>query len=117
MARSPLNFHDARSMTEPDLDQDRLIFDSVERFLDREVKPHVHALEHDDIWPADIVAGMREPGLFGATIGAEYGGLGLAATTYAPIAEVVPTVRMSLSGIFNSHLILAAPRGRFGTPG
>src|SRR5438874_8292938 len=102
-------------MTNADVEQDRLILDSVGRFLDREVKPHVHALEHDDIWPADIVAGMRELGLFGATIGAEYGGLGLSATTYAQIVELVSTVWMSLSGIFNSHLIMAAAVERFGT--
>ena len=91
-----------------DTDQDRLILDSVERFLEREVKPHVHALEHDDIYPEEIVEGMKELGLFGATIGAEHGGLGLSATTYARIVEIVSTVWMSLSGIFNSHLIMAA---------
>jgi alkylation response protein AidB-like acyl-CoA dehydrogenase len=98
-----------------DPDDDSLILDSVERFLDREVKPHVHALEHDDIYPEDIVAGMKELGLFGATIGAGYGGLGLSATTYAKIVETVSTVWMSLSGIFNSHLIMAAAVERFGT--
>ncbi len=102
-------------MTAADADQDRLILDSVERFLDREVKPHVHALEHDDIYPEDIVAGMKALGLFGATIGTDYGGLGLSATTYAKIVETVSTVWMSLSGIFNSHLIMAAAVERFGT--
>jgi alkylation response protein AidB-like acyl-CoA dehydrogenase len=103
-------------MTSADADQDRLILDSVGRFLEREVKPHVHALEHDDIYPEDIVNGMKELGLFGATIGAEHGGLGLSATTYAKIVETVSTVWMSLSGIFNSHLIMAAAVERFGTP-
>jgi alkylation response protein AidB-like acyl-CoA dehydrogenase len=98
-----------------DADQDRLILDSVGRFLEREVKPHVHALEHDDVYPEDIVEGMKALGLFGATIGAEYGGLGLSATTYAKIVETVSTVWMSLSGIFNSHLIMAAAVERFGT--
>ena len=103
-------------MTIADSDQDRLILDSVERFLEREVKPHVHALEHDDIWPADIVEGMKELGLFGATIGTDYGGLGLSASSYAKIVETVSTVWMSLAGIFNSHLIMAAAVERFGTP-
>jgi alkylation response protein AidB-like acyl-CoA dehydrogenase len=103
-------------MTSADADQDRLILDSVRRFLEREVKRHVHALEHDDIYPEDIVNGMKELGLFGATIGAEHGGLGLSATTYAKIVETVSTVWMSLSGIFNSHLIMAAAVERFGTP-
>ena len=81
-----------------DLEQEQLILDSVGRFLDREVKPYVHALEHDDIWPADIVEGMKALGLFGATIGADYGGLGLSASTYAKIVETVSTVWMSLMG-------------------
>jgi alkylation response protein AidB-like acyl-CoA dehydrogenase len=98
-----------------DSEQDRLILDSVERFLEREVKPHVHALEHDDIYPEEIVAGMKALGLFGATIGTDYGGLGLSATTYARIVERVSRVWMSLSGIFNSHLIMAAAVERFGT--
>ena len=104
-------------MTQPaDSEQDTLILDSLGRFLDREVKPHVHALEHDDIYPADIVEGMKALGLFGATIGADYGGLGLSATTYAKIVERVSSVWMSLAGIFNSHLIMAAAVERFGTP-
>src|SRR5438270_14018859 len=103
-------------MTSADIEQEQLVLDSVGRFLDREVKPHVHALEHDDIYPEEIVEGMKALGLFGATIGAEYGGLGLSATTYAKIVETVSTVWMSLSGIFNSHLIMAAAVERFGTP-
>jgi alkylation response protein AidB-like acyl-CoA dehydrogenase len=99
-----------------DPDQDTLILDSVARFLEREVKPHVHALEHDDIYPAEIVEQMKELGLFGATISADYGGLGLTTSTYAKIVEKVSTVWMSLAGIFNSHLILAAAVERFGTP-
>jgi alkylation response protein AidB-like acyl-CoA dehydrogenase len=98
-----------------DAEQDRLILDTLGRFLEREVRPHVRALEHDDVYPEDIVAGMKALGLFGATIGAGYGGLGLSAATYAKIVESVSAVWMSLSGIFNSHLIMAAAVERFGT--
>ncbi len=93
-----------------------LILDSVARFLDRDVRPHVRQLEHDDIYPGEMVEKMKALGLFGATIPAEYGGLGLDARTYAKIVEQVSTVWMSLSGIFNSHLIMAAAVQRFGTP-
>src|SRR5215469_5567977 len=103
-------------MSSDNSDQETLILDSVARFLDREVKPHVHALEHDDIWPAEIVERMKELGLFGATISAEHGGLGLPTSTYAKIVEKVSTVWMSLAGIFNSHLIMATAVERFGTP-
>ncbi len=98
-----------------DADQEALILDSVDRFLARDVKPYVHALEHDDIYPEEIVEGMKALGLFGATIGTEYGGLGLPAGTYAKICESVARVWMSLAGIFNSHLIMAAAVERFGT--
>jgi len=96
-------------------EQESMILDAVRRFLDRDVKAHVHHLEHDDIYPEEIVAKMKELGLFGATIDPEYGGLGLGATTYARIVETVSTVWMSLAGIFNSHLIMASAGQRFGT--
>ena len=96
-------------------EQETLILDSVRRFLEREVKPYVHKLEHDDTYPEAIVEQMKALGLFGATIAAEHGGLGLSTTTYAKIVELVSTVWMSLSGIFNSHLIMAAAVQRFGT--
>jgi alkylation response protein AidB-like acyl-CoA dehydrogenase len=91
------------------------ILDAVDRFLDREVRAHVARLDHDDIWPAEIVDGMAALGLFGATIGPDYGGLGLSALTYARVVERVARVWMSLAGIFNSHLIAAALVERFGS--
>ncbi len=92
-----------------------LILEAVDRFLEREVAPVAHALEAADSYPHEIVERMKELGLFGATIAAEYGGLGLPAATYARIVERVSRVWMSVSGIFNSHLIMAATVERFGT--
>src|SRR5215472_9522796 len=94
---------------------DALILDTLDRFLARVVKPQVRALEAEDQWPAAIVAEMQALGLFGATISADYGGLGLGAGTYSRIVERVSAVWMSLAGIFNSHLIMAAAVERFGT--
>jgi len=99
----------------PAQEEEEAILASIERFLEREVKPHVHKLEHDDVYPAGIVERMRELGLFGATIGVDYGGLGLKTTVYAGIVERISRVWMSLSGIFNSHLIMSAAVERFGT--
>ena len=92
-----------------------MILDAIDAFLERDVKPHVHRLEHDDIYPEAIVARMRELGLFGATIAPEYGGLGLPCATYADIVERIARVWMSLTGIFNSHLIMSAIVQRNGT--
>ncbi|MFC5355691.1 acyl-CoA dehydrogenase family protein [Azospirillum himalayense] len=96
------------SMTDAERDeQDRLILDSVDRFLDRHVRPVALKLEHDDAYPDEIVERMKELGLFGATIPEEYGGLGLRPSTYAKMIERISSVWMSLSGIINSHLIMA----------
>ena len=96
-------------------DDESLILDSVDRFLEKHVEPVAHDLEASDTWPAEIVREMADLGLFGATIGAQYGGLGLSASTYSKIVERVSAVWMSVSGIFNSHLIMAAAVERFGT--
>jgi alkylation response protein AidB-like acyl-CoA dehydrogenase len=91
------------------------LLDAVSRFLEREVRPHVREMEAKDTWPAEIVDKMRAMGLFGCTIGEQYGGLGLPASTYARIIERISEVWMSLSGIINSHLIMASLVQRAGT--
>jgi alkylation response protein AidB-like acyl-CoA dehydrogenase len=96
-------------------EHERLVLAAVDKFLEAEVRPHVRALEHDDVYPAEIVEKMQAMGLFGCTIGQDYGGLGLSTTTYARIVERISAVWMSLSGVINSHLILAAAVERHGT--
>jgi alkylation response protein AidB-like acyl-CoA dehydrogenase len=81
--------------------------DAIDRWLEREVRPHVAKFEHDDIWPAEMVEQMKALGLFGATISPQYGGLGLSAALYARIVSRISEVWMSLTGIFNSHLMMA----------
>jgi len=88
---------------------------AIDRWLGREVKPVVKEHDHADRWPAKIVAQMQELGLFGATISTEYGGLGLPATTYAEIVMRISAVWMAITGIFNSHLMLALAIEKFGT--
>ena len=99
----------------PDMDQERLILDSVDRFLERDVRPAVHALEAADTYPAVIVEKLKALGLFGATIAPAFGGLGLPAATYAKIVERMSAVWMSVPGFFNSHLIMAAAVERYGS--
>ncbi len=92
---------------------DQIILDAVDKFLARDVKPNAKELELKDEYPAEIVEKMKQLGLFGATIGQQYGGLGLSASTYAQIVERVSAVWMSVSGIFNSHLIMCAAIEKF----
>ncbi|MEM8950796.1 MAG: acyl-CoA dehydrogenase family protein [Pseudomonadota bacterium] len=95
--------------------EERQMLDAINRWLEREVRPKVLELEHGDIYPAEMVEQMKELGLFGATISPNYGGLGLSARTYVRIVMMISEVWMSLTGIFNSHLIMAAAVQRFGT--
>ena len=102
----------AHSYSESD---EQAILDTIARWVERDVKPQVAALEHDDIYPQAMVDQMRELGLFGATIAEEHGGLGLSASTYAKIVALISEEWMSLSGIFNSHLMMARIVERYGT--
>jgi len=83
------------------------IVDTIRRFVERDVTPVASTLEHRDEYPHQLVEKMKELGLFGATIPAEFGGLGLDFTTYAMVIEELCVGWMSLSGILNTHLLLA----------
>src|SRR5438477_9661015 len=83
------------------------VIDTVRRFVEREVVPVASKYEHADEYPQPLVDRMRELGFFGATIPAEYGGLGLDYTTYSMIVEERCRGWMSLSGLLNTHLMFA----------
>jgi len=91
------------------------ILATVRQFVDKEVIPHAQELEHADTYPADIVAGMKEMGLFGITIPEEYGGLGESLLTYALVVEEIARGWMSVSGVINTHFIVAHMISRHGT--
>lgn len=96
-------------------EDEALILESIDQFLERDVIPYVHDLEAADEYPHDIADKLSELGLMGATISPEYGGLGLSAITYTKIVERVSAVWISVSGIFNAHLIMAQAVERAGT--
>jgi alkylation response protein AidB-like acyl-CoA dehydrogenase len=92
------------------------ILSTVREFVDKEIIPHAQQLEHDDEYPTDIVDGMREMGLFGLTIPEEYGGLGESLLTYALVIEQLSRGWMSISGIVNTHFIVAYLVTQHGSP-
>ena len=92
------------------------LMDSIDKWIERDLRPVAMHHDHHDIWPEETVRQMRDLGLFGATIGQEWGGLGLPATTYANIVARIASVWMAPTGIFNSHLICAMAIEKFGTP-
>jgi alkylation response protein AidB-like acyl-CoA dehydrogenase len=97
-------------------EEQRAILETVREFVDKEIIPHAQRLEHADEYPSEIVDGMREMGLFGLTIAEEYGGLGESLLTYALVVEELSRGWMSISGIVNTHFIVAYLVSRHGTP-
>jgi alkylation response protein AidB-like acyl-CoA dehydrogenase len=88
---------------------------AIRDWVERDVIPVASKYELADEYPFEIAEKLAELGLFGATIPQEYGGLGLDYTTYAMIVEEVCRGWMSVSGILNTHLIMAYIVTHFGT--
>jgi alkylation response protein AidB-like acyl-CoA dehydrogenase len=91
------------------------IVDTVRRFVEREVRPAARALEHADAYPTQLVARMRELGLFGMGVPVEHGGLGLDYVTYARVFEELSRGWMSLAGVLGTHGIVCYLVREFGT--
>jgi alkylation response protein AidB-like acyl-CoA dehydrogenase len=85
----------------------RQIVDTVRRFVAKEVVPVAAEYERADEFPSAIVGQMRQLGLFGVTIPESYGGLGLDLLTYVEVIEELAYGWMSLSGIMNTHTMVA----------
>jgi alkylation response protein AidB-like acyl-CoA dehydrogenase len=91
------------------------ILRTVRNFVDKEIIPYATDLEHKDEFPEAIVEGMKEMGLFGLMIPEEYGGLGESLLTYALTVEELSRGWMSISGIINTHFIVAYMLKQHGT--
>lgn len=83
------------------------IISAIRDFVDKEILPNATALEHNDEYPTDIVNGLKELGVFGLMIPEEYGGLGESLLTYALVVEEIARGWMSVSGVINTHFIVA----------
>ena len=96
-------------------EEETLLINSVDQFLERDVVPYIKEWESEDIYPREMADKMAEMGLFGSTIATEYGGLGLSASVYSKIVERMSAVSISVPGIFNSHLMMANTVQKFGS--
>ena len=88
-------------------DEQRELLKLVRQFVDEQIIPVAMDLEHKDEYPTQIVEGMKEMGIFGLMIPEEYGGLGESLLTYALCVEEIARGWMSVSGIINTHFIVA----------
>ena len=103
------------AQTEGLTETQRDILATVRDFVDKEIIPVATELEHKDEYPTQIVEGMKELGLFGLTIAEEYGGIGESLLTYALVVEQIARGWMSVSGIVNTHFIVAYMISQHGT--
>jgi alkylation response protein AidB-like acyl-CoA dehydrogenase len=103
------------AQTEGLTDVQQEIISTVRGFVDKEIIPYATDLEHKDEFPEAIVEGMREMGLFGLMIDEEYGGLGESLLTYALVVEEIARGWMSISGVINTHFIVAYMIRQHGT--
>ena len=91
------------------------ILKTVRSFVEEKILPVATELEHKDEYPTEIVEGLKELGLFGLTIPEEYGGLGESLLTYALVVEEIARGWMSVSGVINTHFIVAYMLMQHGT--
>src|SRR3954463_12066790 len=103
------------AQTEGLTDVQQEILSTVKSFVDKEILPYATDLEHKDEFPEAIVEGMKEMGLFGLMIPEEYGGLGESLLTYALVVEQIARGWMSVSGVINTHFIVAYMLRQHGT--
>ena len=83
------------------------ILKAVRQFVDEQIIPVAQDLEHKDEYPQEIIDGLKELGVFGLTIPEEFGGLGESLLTYALVVEEIARGWMSVSGVINTHFIVA----------
>jgi len=91
------------------------ILKAVRQFVDEQIIPVAQELEHADEYPQEIIDGLKELGVFGLTIPEEYGGLGESLLTYALVVEEIARGWMSVSGVINTHFIVAYMLVQHGT--
>jgi alkylation response protein AidB-like acyl-CoA dehydrogenase len=83
------------------------ILKTVRTFVEKEILPVATELEHRDEYPTQIVEGLKNLGTFGLMIPEESGGLGESLLTYALVVEEIARGWMSVSGVINTHFIVA----------
>jgi len=76
---------------------------SIRAFVDREIRPVAHDWERSGRYPTEIVATMRELGLFGMTVPEEFGGQAFDLVAFSIVFEEISRAWMGIAGIIGSH--------------
>ncbi len=79
----------------------RMIIQSVQRFFASQVDSA--RMDAQESTPDEVLAGMKQLGLFGMTVPTEYGGIGLSASAFARVMEEVAAHDSSLAVTLGAH--------------
>ncbi len=94
---------------------ERAVVELVREFTDREVRPVARELEHANAYPEQLIAQMKELGVFGLAIPAPWGGAAVSTPCYALVTEELARGWMSLAGAMGGHTVVARLILEFGT--
>lgn len=96
-------------------EEQRLIAETVRRFAEAEIRPHVRAWDEQQAFPDALLRAMGDLGLMGVMVPEEYGGAGLGSlelsTVMEELARVDPSVALAVAahnGLCIGHLLVAA---------
>jgi alkylation response protein AidB-like acyl-CoA dehydrogenase len=95
--------------------EQRLFRDTLRRFVDEQIRPVAREWEASGRYPDEIVATMRQMGLFGLSVPAEYGGLAADMVSLALVFEEISRGWMGVAGILGSHSLSCWMIARYGT--
>ncbi|MFC4002953.1 acyl-CoA dehydrogenase family protein [Prauserella oleivorans] len=96
-------------------DEQRLFRETLRDFVDKEIIPVARDWEQSGRYPTEIVATMRELGLFGLAVPQEYGGLGADTVSFVLTFEEISRGWMGIAGILGSHSVSCFMIARHGT--
>ncbi|MGW6791565.1 acyl-CoA dehydrogenase family protein [Streptomyces chartreusis] len=96
-------------------EEEAAIISLVGKFVDREVKPVAHELEHTDTYPEALVEQMKRMGVFGLAIPEPWGAAHVSTQCYAAVTEELARGWMSLAGAMGGHTVVAKLLLAFGT--
>ncbi len=95
--------------------EEALLVETVRAFIDRDVKPTVQQVEHDNLYPAAWIEQMKQLGIYGLAVPEEYGGTPVSMPCYAQVTQELSRGWMSLAGAMGGHTVVAKLLTLFGT--
>jgi len=96
-------------------DEQRLLRDTIRSFVDAQIRPVAREWEESGRYPEEIVATMREMGLFGLLVPEEYGGMAADMVSLAVVFEEISRGWMGVAGIIGSHSLSCWMIAAYGT--